>query len=80
MHRQGSLFTLFFGIRQASCKEDLVHLDANVFRKFYEYLFSRGIYFPPSQWEACFLSSAHTQESLIHTRDTILAFFEAHIS
>jgi glutamate-1-semialdehyde 2,1-aminomutase len=79
LHRQGSLFTLFWGIRKASCKEDLLKLDADLFRKFYEYLFSRGIYFPPSQWEACFLSSSHTKESLIYTRDAILAFFEAHL-
>ncbi|MBX9923801.1 MAG: glutamate-1-semialdehyde 2,1-aminomutase [Rhabdochlamydiaceae bacterium] len=77
LHRQGSLFTLFFGVRQATSKEDLANLDAPLFRKFYEYLFSRGIYFPPSQWEACFLSSAHTEKSLTYTRDSILAFFEA---
>jgi glutamate-1-semialdehyde 2,1-aminomutase len=78
LHRQGSLFTLFFGIRQASCKEDLELLNAPLFREFYQYLFSRGIYFPPSQWEACFLSSAHSKESLLYTRDVILSFFETH--
>lgn len=79
LHRQGSLFTIFFGVKKVSSKEDLAQLDASLFGKFYEYLFARGIYFPPSQWEACFLSSAHTKESLIYTRDTILSFFEQNL-
>lgn len=79
LKRQGSLFTLFFGVKDVSCKEDLASLDSKLFHKFYSYLFSRGIYFSPSQWEACFLSSAHTEESLLYTRDTVLSFLEKEI-
>jgi len=77
LKRQGSLFTFFFGVKEVSAKEDLVNLDSSLFLKFYSHLFSKGIYFSPSQWEACFISSAHTEESLIYTRDVILFFLGA---
>lgn len=77
LKRQGSFFTLFFGVKDVSCKEDLSQLDSVLFHRFYTHLFSRGIYFSPSQWEACFLSHAHTRKSLIYTRETILSFLES---
>ncbi len=76
LKRQGSLFTFFFGIKDVSSKEDLLDLDHGVFERFFNYLFSRGIYFSPSPWEACFLSSAHTKASLFYTQNTILSFFQ----
>jgi len=38
-------------------------------------LFERGIYFPPLQYEACFVSSAHTEAHLEATRDALLEIF-----
>lgn len=76
LQRVGSLFTFFFGARQIHRAEDLSSLDKELFSQFYKYLFSKGVYFSPSQYEACFLSSAHTEESLSYTRDLMLAFFK----
>ncbi len=55
----GSMFTIFH----------------DKYRELFVYLFERGIYFPPSQYEACFVSSAHTKEHLEKSRDAILDFF-----
>lgn len=76
LNRQGSLFTFFFGPKEVSCKEDLSHLDHALFHRFFKELFSKGIYVSPSAWESNFLSSAHTEKSLIYTREAILSFLE----
>jgi glutamate-1-semialdehyde 2,1-aminomutase len=76
LKRQGSLFTFFFGIRDVSSKEDLSNLDHEIFERFFNHLFSQGIYFSPSAWEACFLSSSHTKESLLYTQNAILSFLK----
>ena len=72
LHRYGSLFTLFFGTCSVHCKEDLVHVDSKAFQRFYQSMFSRGIYLSPSQFETNFLSFAHTQESLIATQKAMI--------
>lgn len=71
----GSMFTLFFGKTEVSCMEDAKGLDSEAFKRFFCYLFDRGLYFPPAQQEAAFVSLAHTQEHLERTRDLILAYF-----
>lgn len=79
VHRVGSFFTLFFGVKKVSCQEDLKGLDPILFKQFYHYLFHRGIYFSPAQQEACFLSSFHTNESLKRTQEVLLEFLEKHL-
>lgn len=75
LNQVGSMFTLFFGPRVVKSKGDLKAIDLQQFKKFFQFLFERGIYFSPSQYEACFLSAAHPIEHLDYTRDTILDFF-----
>jgi glutamate-1-semialdehyde aminotransferase len=36
----------------------------------------RGIYFSPAQQEACFISSAHSEESLRKTKEVLVEFCE----
>ena len=70
------MFTLFFGVTQVCTKEDLAQLDEARFKAFFQYLFERGIYPPPSAYEAWFVSMAHTEEHLLYTRNAILAFLK----
>lgn len=74
INQVGSMFTLFFGIGKPENYADLAQLDHDLFRKFYTYLFERGIYLSPSPYEAHFISSVHTEEHLIETRNLILQF------
>jgi len=67
----GSMFTLFFSEKPIRSKEDLRFMDAEKFKKFFHYLFEKGVYFPPSPYEAAFVSAAHTKEELQHTQEVI---------
>lgn len=69
-----SLFTLFFGKDRVLSMHDGKQLDTKRYGAFFRYLFDAGIYIPPSQYEAWFISSAHSDEHLAYTRDKILAF------
>ncbi|MFZ0565493.1 MAG: glutamate-1-semialdehyde 2,1-aminomutase [Chlamydiales bacterium] len=77
LHQAGSLFTLFFGKRQVDCLEDVKACDINQFNHFYQTLFERGIYLSPSQFEANFVSSAHTERSLNHAMEVIVDSLES---
>ena len=69
----GSMFTLFFGMNSVEKKEKL---DEERFKDFFQYLFARGVLFPPCAYEVAFISSAHTTQHLEKTRDLILEYFE----
>lgn len=75
----GSMFTLFFGLQEVRHFEDTKHLDNETFARFFRYLFSQGIYIPPLHLEAWFISTAHTEEHLLKTRDLILDFLEKEV-
>ncbi len=72
VQRAGSIFTLFFGVRQALCREDLSETDPEQFARFFRHLFERGIYIPPLQQEAWFVSAAHTDEHLDYTANCVV--------
>ena len=81
LHTVGSLFTLFFGKREVRDFNDVKGCDLSQFNRFFQTLFQKGIYLAPSQFEANFISAAHTNESLLYTRDCILellSMFKAH--
>jgi len=64
LQRCGSMFSLFFGLKKVTSKENLAKLDEKTFIRLFCHLFDRGIYIPPSSHEAWFVSSAHTPEQL----------------
>ncbi len=70
----GSMFSLFFGIREVKCREDLAKLDQELFIRLFQTLFEQGIYLPPSSHEAWFVSTAHTEEQLDRTAQAIIDF------
>ena len=72
----GSMFSLFFGIGEPKCQEDLEKLDKALFKRLFAYLLERGIYLSPSPYETCFVSSAHTEEHLDYTAKVMCAFID----
>ncbi len=72
LHQVGSLFTLYFGMREVRHFDDVKRCDISRFNRFFQSLFQKGIYLAPSQFEANFVSMAHTEEHLLYTRDCIL--------
>jgi glutamate-1-semialdehyde 2,1-aminomutase len=73
----GSLFTIFFGIKEAHNFADVKKCNLEQFAEFFQFLFERGIYPSPSQFEAHFISNAHTYAHLTYMRDVILEFLES---
>lgn len=60
----GSLATVFFTQTPVTDFESACKSDLDRFGRWYRGLLERGIYTAPSQYEALFLSAAHTQEDL----------------
>jgi glutamate-1-semialdehyde 2,1-aminomutase len=67
VNRVGSMFTLFFSARPVSDYTTAKHADSSRFARFFHGLLDRGVYFPPSQFEAAFISTAHTDDDIERT-------------
>lgn len=64
VQRVGSMFTLFFGVEQVRNWTDAKASNTKKFAIFHHGLLQRGVYFPPSQFEAAFIGGAHTDADL----------------
>jgi glutamate-1-semialdehyde 2,1-aminomutase len=74
-NRVGSMFTLFLQHGPVTDYESARKSDTAQFGRLFHFLLDRGIYFPPSQFEAGFLSAAHTEEQVLRTAAVIREFF-----
>jgi glutamate-1-semialdehyde 2,1-aminomutase len=64
VNRAGSLLTIFFGVDHVGNAVEARKADTAVFAKFFRAMLKRGIYLPPSQFEAMFVSLAHTETDI----------------
>ena len=60
VNRVGSLITMFLGASSISDADEARRCDTAKFAKYFHRMLERGIYLPPSQFEAMFLSLAHS--------------------
>jgi glutamate-1-semialdehyde 2,1-aminomutase len=68
VQRVGSMFTLFFTDRDAIRSwDDAKGCDTARFGRFHAEMLARGIYLPPSQFEAAFVSAAHGDDEIERT-------------
>lgn len=74
LNRVGSMATFFFQSGPVRNYEEAKRSDTQLFGRFFHHLLERGVYFPPSQFEAFFVSAAHTPEDLEYTRRAIADF------
>jgi glutamate-1-semialdehyde 2,1-aminomutase len=74
VQRVGSMITLFFTEGPVRSWDDAARSDTKRFAAWHRGMLARGIYWPPSQFEAAFLSGAHTEGDI---RRTIEATKEA---
>ena len=65
--RAGSMLTLFFGPDPVTDWPSASRCDTKRYAKFFWGLIERGVYFPCSQWEALFISLAHTEDDIDRT-------------
>ena len=69
IHQVGSMFTVFYADRTPVNFSDVRRSDARAFRRAFHRLLRRGVYVPPSAFEASFVSAAHTADDLKKTLD-----------
>jgi glutamate-1-semialdehyde 2,1-aminomutase len=73
-NRVGSMFTLFFTEKEIVDFDTAKTSDTKKFAEYFKEMLERGIYLPPSQFEAAFVSSAHSGKDI---EQTIRANYEA---
>ncbi len=66
-----SMMTIFFAEGEVNDYESALKSDTNKFARFFNLMLENGIYLPPSQFEAMFLSTAHSDDDV---ERTIIAF------
>lgn len=64
LNRYGSMFSLFFAEDEVTDYESALKADTELYKRFFHGLLARGIYLPPSQFEVCFISCAHSIEDI----------------
>jgi len=74
VNRVGSMFTFFFTGQPVTDWESAKRCDTARFGQFFHGMLERGVYLAPSQFEAGFVSTAHTGEDI---RQTIVAASQA---
>ncbi|MCX8192526.1 MAG: glutamate-1-semialdehyde 2,1-aminomutase [Nitrososphaeria archaeon] len=74
-----SMFQIFFTSREIYNYEDVKTSDINKFKTYFHNLLKSGVFIPPSQFETCFMSTAHTHrdvEETIHSIENSLMKLE----
>ena len=67
VQRVGSMLSVFFADRPVTDYASAVRCDTNRFGRFFQEMLQRGIYLPPSQFEAWFVSLAHSDDDIART-------------
>jgi glutamate-1-semialdehyde 2,1-aminomutase len=67
VNRVASMFTAFFTAQPVSDFASAKTSDTAAFGRFFNALLEGGVYFPPSQFEAGFVSTAHTEADIEQT-------------
>ncbi|MCU1309514.1 MAG: glutamate-semialdehyde -aminomutase [Candidatus Angelobacter sp.] len=77
-NRVGSMFTFFFRKKDENVWDwaSAEKSDTAAFGKFHRAMLDAGVYLPPSQFEAAFLSIAHTPDDIEETVDAAQAAFK----
>ena len=77
INRVGSMLTLFFGVERVRDAAEARGCDRDRFARFFHGMLERGVYFPPSPFEAAFVSLAHQKSDFQKTLDAFGAWAQA---
>lgn len=70
----GSLMSVFFTNEEVTDYESAVKADTKQYADYFSYMLEKGIYLAPSQFEAMFLSAAHSHEDIERTCEAVLEY------
>ena len=76
-NRVGSMFTWFFQNGPVTDWDAASKSNTEAFGKFFREMLDRGVYLPPSQYEAMFLGATHTEEDMQRTVEAAKLAFGA---
>jgi glutamate-1-semialdehyde 2,1-aminomutase len=76
-NRVGSMFTWFFQRNEVHNWDQAAKSDTGKFAEFHRGMLEGGIYLPPSQFEAAFLSTTHSTEDIERTIHTAQQVFRS---
>jgi glutamate-1-semialdehyde 2,1-aminomutase len=65
------MFTLFFTDKKVIDFDSAKTSDTKLFAAFFNQMLESGIYLPPSQFEACFVSAAHNKRDFDKTIEAV---------
>ena len=71
IQRAGSMMTLFFVDGVVTNFAEAKECDTGWFRRFFHQMLDRGVYLPPSQLEASFVSLAHTPDDIAEVSSAV---------
>ncbi len=71
INRIGSMFTLFFCKGEVIDFDSACRTDTSKFASFFNSMFKEGVYIPPANFEAWFLSTAHGEVELERTLEAV---------
>lgn len=75
INRHGGMFTIFFtDLKEVKKYDDVKTCNEDIFKKYFKHMILNGINIPPSQYEALFLSVAHTEEHINKFLDVFREF------
>ena len=66
-NRVGSMLTLFFSAKKVVDYQTALQSDTQRFARYFNEMLARGVYLAPSQYEAAFISTAHSDEEIEKT-------------
>lgn len=73
----GSMFSMIFSEEPVTNFEQALKIDAQKFANLFRHALQNGVYLPPSAYETCFLSAAHTDKDLQKTIDVLVEGLKA---
>jgi glutamate-1-semialdehyde 2,1-aminomutase len=77
INRIGSMGSLFFGENPVTDFASAKASDADKYKSYYAKMLEQGIYLAPSPFEACFVSTAHDENSIQKTIDGAATSFDS---
>ena len=77
VNRVGSMFTFFFTNEPVTDWDSAKKCDTARFGKYFHHMLDSGVYMAPSQFEAGFVSAAHSEADIAQTVAAAKAFFAA---
>lgn len=76
INRVGSMFTFFLTEHPVTNWDTAKSCDTERFKRFFHFMLEQGVYLAPSQFEAGFVSFAHSEDDIRHTVEAAAEFFK----